>query len=387
MIALVWNAPVRLVDMTVRYELFVEGLRAVGSDGLALCPAGCEDEYPYPVRTFADERELTNAAFWKKLGCKAVVIITWHRMTDILLAVRAAGLPVLAIGESDGQVSLRIHPWPTFRFMTYTQSTVRGKLGAAKHWLQRFLFRGSAEHQAIIDNTAASSFLALGSEGGVREFRLLLQRLGTGNLADRVVWIPYPVPEKFCAGPVALQRADRVIAVGRWDSLQKNPELLKATVRRLAECGSRTEILIVGKMSQQRFGELARNIPHVHLLGVQTRDKIHELMMGCRSVLISSRWEGSPVVANEMLALGGTVVGTPIPSLRGITADGRFGRVGRGHTAASLAAAVVHEMKAWDHGERDPIAISAHWRNLVSPSAVAELMLTLLGVIPSTQSF
>ncbi|MGH7754272.1 MAG: hypothetical protein ACREN5_15815, partial [Gemmatimonadales bacterium] len=106
-IALVWNAPVRLVDITTRYEHYVEGLRDLGYDALTVCPAGTEAGYPYPVHTFTDEREVMDPGFWRSLGCGAVAVITWHRMTNILHAIRAAGIRVLAIADSDGQMS----PW------------------------------------------------------------------------------------------------------------------------------------------------------------------------------------------------------------------------------------------------------------------------------------
>jgi hypothetical protein len=137
MIALVWNCSVRLVDMTVRYELYVEGLRELGIQPVTVCPAGAEAGYPYPTRTFDSEREITDPRFWESLGCRAAVIITWHRMTDVMTAARAAGLKVLAVGESDGQVSLRFHPWPTLRYRTYVQPTIYKKLAAAKFWTQR----------------------------------------------------------------------------------------------------------------------------------------------------------------------------------------------------------------------------------------------------------
>jgi glycosyltransferase involved in cell wall biosynthesis len=301
-------------------------------------------------------------------------------MTDVLQAVRAAGLPVMAIGESDAQLSPLYHSWPTFRFMTYLQPTLRGKLGAAKYWFQRFLFQTSNEHRALVENTEASDVLALASEGAVDEFRHLIRRIGAPELACRVAWVPYPVPQSFCAGIVKPDRADRVIAVGRWDSPQKNPELLARTIRQLHAAGNRTEILIAGKGTVEHFAAVGRECRQVHLVGVQPRERIRELMAGCRAVLISSRWESGPIVANEMLSLGGTVVGTPIPTIRGIVADGRFGRVSRSHASRSLTDAVLAEMAAWHCGERDPAAIAAHWRPLVSPSRVAQRMLDLLAL-------
>jgi len=379
-IALVWNAPFRLVDFTVRYELYVEGFRGLGADVITVCRAGTEEGYPHPVRCFLEERELADPAFWRDLGCQVVMIITWHRMTEILVAIRTAGARVLANCESDTQHSPRLHPWATFQFMTYLQPSWRGKLGAAKYWLQRSLYRAGAEHRALSENTAAADVLSLAGQGAVEEFRCTISRIGSPELRERIAWVPYPVPEMFCLGAVKPNRADRVIAVGRWDSPQKNPGLLDATIRRLHATGEQTEILIVGRAAEKRFAHLARRNPRVQVLGIQPRERVGELMAECRAVLIPSRWESGPIVANEMLALGGTVVGTPILNLRALTVDGQFGRVSRSHAAGALANAVREEMAAWDRGERDPMAIAAHWRELVSPAAVAGRMLNLLGL-------
>ena len=77
--------------------------------------------------------------FWRNLGCAAVMIVTWHRMTEILVAIRNAGAFAFANCESDTQHFPRLHPWATFRFMTYLQPSLRGKLGGHQA-LARTLF-------------------------------------------------------------------------------------------------------------------------------------------------------------------------------------------------------------------------------------------------------
>lgn len=371
MIALVWNSPIALGDISIRYELYAQGLLAMGEDSLTICLKGCEPGYPYPVRTVDGEGVLHDSAFWQDTGCRAVVVITWHRMTGILRAIQNAGLPTVAIGDSDARCSPRFHPWPTLRFMTYLQPTWKGKLAAAKHWLQRYLFQAAVEHRALIENTAASDVLTLADRGAVDEFRRVLVSLGSPELAERVGWLPYPVPESFCCGDVNSERPRRVIAIGRWDSTQKNPGLLAATIQRLSWAGDRTEIIIVGRGAEERFAGVARRRSQVQVLGIQPRERIRELMGSCRAVLVPSRWEGAPIVANEMLTLGGTVVGTPIPSLQSLTADGQFGRVSRTHSSGALAKEIMAEMDTWDVGKRVPREISDHWRGLVSPTVVA----------------
>ena len=90
-VALVWNTPTRLIDASVRYELYVEGLHSLGVDVITVCPVGTDEGYPHPVNCFTDEREVSDPAFWRHLACQAVVMITYHRMTEILVAARAAG--------------------------------------------------------------------------------------------------------------------------------------------------------------------------------------------------------------------------------------------------------------------------------------------------------
>jgi glycosyltransferase involved in cell wall biosynthesis len=379
-IGLIWNAPVRLVDITTRYEPYVEGLRGCGVDALTICPAGTEVGYPYPVRTFRTEQELTEPAYWRALDCQAVVIITWHRMTPILHSLAGAGLRVLAIAESDGQLSPRFHSGATYQFMVLQQPTLRGQLGAAKHWFQRYWLHARQEHQALIENTEASPLLAFAAEGAARVFCDLLQQLHAPHLAERVRWLPYPVAAEFCRGPVAENRPDRVIAIGRWDAAQKHPQLLEATIRELLRSGSATEIWIVGKASHERFQALARTSRLVRLWGIQPRAELCQLMSQCRSVLITSRWESGPIVANEMLALGGTIVATPLPSLHMVCSDHRWGRLSLAATGRSLADAVRSEMQAWEAGKRSPLAIAGHWRPLVSPAGVAAGILRMLGM-------
>jgi len=68
----------------------------------------------------------------------------------------------------------------------------------------------------------------------------------------------------------------------------------------------------------------------------------------------------------------------PIPSLAGITADGRFGKVSR-FTLRQSVCEVAVEMKwqLWEN-RRKSLAIAEYWRPLVSPVGVAKRALEKL---------
>lgn len=378
-VALVWNAPFQLNSISTRFEPYVEGLRILGVEATTVCPAGTEIGYEYPVRTFASEAELLRGEFWRELGCHAMVIISWHRMTDIIRGAMSAGVKVLAIGESDGMLSLRDHPRETFMFMTLLQSSWRGKLGAARYWLKRYMFLASLEEKKLVDNAEAPSIFTLAGEGAVHRFQRFLKRYGATSLADRIEWLPYPVSREFCNTSVKLTRPRSIIAIGRWDSPQKNSRLLASTIQTVVADPKPTEVIIVGSGSE-RFEGLFRGEPLVRIMGPQPRERVRELMAECRSVLIPSRWESGPIVASEMLSLGGTVIGTPIPNLQALTKDNRFGRVASSHRPAALASAVQQELAAWESSERDPELIARYWRLRVSPESVATKIVRLLGL-------
>jgi glycosyltransferase involved in cell wall biosynthesis len=377
-IALVWNAPFVHPSLTTAYADYVSGLAALGCEFQAFCQAGTETAFPFPVEVFDGEATISCAAFWAGRGLDVGILITWHRMAGVLQAMRAAGMRTVAIGDSDGQVSLRYHPWPTFRYRTYLQPTWRLKLGAAKFWLSEHLFRGRTHDEILIAATEAADVFALGAPGNVALYRQFLLARGATKAAARVAFIPYPVGEAFCSAPVEVTRKDRVIAVGRWDSVQKNAPLLAATLERLAVARRGTEFLIVGPGAESAFAGIANRNPSIQLVGALPRPRVRGLMAAARILLLASRWEGAPIVANEMLALGGTVVGTPIPSLASLLADGRFGRVSRVHTASALARAIQAELADWDQGRRSPLDIANHWRPLLSPVAVTRRFLRLL---------
>ena len=378
-IALIWNAPgIAVTDSTAPYFEYQSGLMAAGCDVQALFYKGTGKAYQYPVHEFESEKSISKPEYWSAAGFDGALMFTWHRMKNVFLAMRSVGMKAIAIGDSDGLVSLRAHPWDTLRYKISEQKNYRHKIGAAKLWLSNWLFRGSANDLELIAATEAAHIFSLPNAGGVEQFRRFLVNRGATVAANKLVAIPYPVAEAFCTEPIKIPKANRVIAVGRWDSYQKNARLLAATLERLTRYGCNTEFLIVGNGAETAFSSVAKLNPAIHLLGVQPKEQVAKLMSDCRFVLLSSRWESGPIVANEMLAMGGTIVGTPIPTLVGLVEKSRFGHVSIKHTAHTLADAILEELEVWDQGKRNPQNIAAYWRQRVSPDGVAKRIIELL---------
>lgn len=378
MIAVVWNAPFRLIDITTRLELYVRGLRALGEEVLTVCSEFAAEGYEYPVYCFESEAELAHPQFWQKLGCEGAIILTWHRMNDVLSAMRIAGVARVAIGDSDGQLSLRYSPKATFQYMTLLQNNWLSRILTAKEWLRRYLFRAKKEHRALIENVILSEALLLPSEGGVNQFNQFLRRLGAGELTSRVHAVPYPVPEQFCTTSMTLEKTNRVIAIGRWDSPQKDAGLLAKSLEIVLRKGTDTQFLLIGNGGHSWFSELTTKHKNVRYLGFVPREEIGSLLARSRAILFSSRWEGSPIAANEALASGATIVSSPLVSLNSIVAGGRFGTISATRRPSHLAEAIEKEMGLWNAGQRNPQTIADYWRQRLHPVPVCRLLLQLL---------
>jgi glycosyltransferase involved in cell wall biosynthesis len=126
------------------------------------------------------------------------------------------------------------------------------------------------------------------------------------------------------------------------------------------------------------FDRLAGKYSQVSFVGPQNPAGVRRYLAGARMLLSASRWEGSPVVGNEALAMGASVVGTPIPAFIDICRRGNFGTFASRHSAQALADALAHEWNQWETGKRNPVAIAQYWRPQLSSEVVVSTLMRLL---------
>jgi glycosyltransferase involved in cell wall biosynthesis len=384
-VALVWNRDDPHVKATVRYERYMRGFRALGHDPVMVSsPGGAEGFTDALVTTDTRDRFL-DPAWWAVLRLDAAVVITWLGLPEVVAAVKAACPWVVAIADSDGQVGVRVHPRATFCQMTAQQRSWGGKLGAAKHWLQLFLGGTEVGARRTLASAEHADCTAVCSPAAVHHLRRFFTAYRRPDLAARVISAPYPIDDCYLAGPVPVDRPARVVAVGRWEDPQKDVSLLCRALERHFAAGARTGVVLFGPNGQRWFGRLAARYPQVRYLGVQSPETIAEYLRSSRVLLLPSRWESGPIVLNEALASGCTVVGTPsVPSVVSACADGRSGTVSADRSPAGLAAALGTELAAWDRQERNPVTLAAGWRRQFDPASVClQLLAGHPGVVPA----
>ncbi len=377
-IAIVWNHPSRLLDCSFRFEQYAAGFQALGHQTFLVCHRGCEEGYPeaYGVEPLCVEpSRLQDTAFWQDLGADVAVLVTWHRMSAELSAARRAGVRTLAITDSDGQVGLRAHPRMTWVRMWFYLDGLRERLRCVRYFVGRWLkesLRGSPEDREMIASTRESDIVVFGSEASRQAFRRLLVQEDAISLDSKMVIAPLLIGASFFERPITAKKK-RITAIGRWDDPQKDVELMVAALKHFFLLRRDVEVVIFGAGGEELFAPLLDEPLFFHR-GLQPQAVLAESLAQSRTVVFSSRWEGSPHAAVEALVLGGTIVGTPVPALVSWTEEGRFGRIAAADPHA-LGDALAAEMQAWDDGERDAGEITQVWRSRLDPEEICRRML------------
>jgi glycosyltransferase involved in cell wall biosynthesis len=250
------------------------------------------------------------------------------------------------------------------------------KLRTLKYWVQHGLYLAPAVDRPALESADRADAVVVCSpparEHLCRFFAHYLRR----DLCRKVVAIPYPIDECYLREPVEPARADRMIAVARWDDPQKDAKLLGRAIAHYLDGGAGTDFLLVGPGGAAAFEPLLRRHPKVRYLGAQPPEVVARLMKGSRALVLSSVWESGPIVLNEALACGCSVVGTRcVPSVVSTCQAGPFGTLADRRSPRALAAAMRTEAESWQRGARNPTAIAGHWRPLFDPVTVGRRLL------------
>jgi glycosyltransferase involved in cell wall biosynthesis len=369
------------VDMTE----YLRVLRRMGHDPVMICLD--RSEGPAGFEVYAETRTvLQDPAFYLRLKLDAAIAFTWFNNPQIISAMKKAGMRTLIRGDSDGLLSIRDFPAHHIRVRMSGARGIMPRLTGVKHLLQRYLLEYRNEDQYRLDSLDQADVSVLETTAAADNVKAFLIKHNRRDLLDRLKVVPHFVADGFLTGPVAAQRDKAVVAIGRWEDPQKNAPLLAAAISRyLAKPQHKsTRFYLIGpEKGRPEFSSLTARHPQVEFVGPQNPASVRRYLACSRILLSSSRWEGSPVVGNEALAMGATVVGTPIPAFVDICnrgeKRGEFGRVAAGHFPAALSLALETEMDAWEMGGRDPRAISEFWRpQLSSETVVGELVRLLL---------
>lgn len=372
-VALVWPSTAPLRSITVRYERYVKGFRLLGCEPITVCLPSAVEGYIEPVVLASNEGVLQNPEFYRSLQCDAGLVITWLGLPSVVQAMKAAIPWVVSVSDSDGLIGVCVHPAATFWRGMFQHSSWDMRLRAIKYWLQQYFIRDDSL-DLVFESAVAANRITMTSPNAVDHLKRFFSYYQRKELAAKVIFAPYPLDDEFLHGvvPTARQRENRVVAIGRWDDPQKNAGLLAEGINWAAMHSPSTEFVIVGRNGT----EVTRRCRHLKDLGVQTPNRIAELLRTSRILILSSRWESGPIVAFEAVCCGVTVVGPYwIPACRWIAPNA--GNIFTEQSGKSLGSAILQELRMWDSNKRNPSIISANWRHIFQPAQVCRQMLPI----------
>lgn len=374
--------------------LLCKGFQEIGVDCKAIMPGPPmeDDQTADLIRT--DYRNLEDADWWRSLGAEGVVFYGWGggKYARIARAIKEAGLVLITHMDTGGILSV-FNGIPEYAGSIWRVSkATHGKLMGCLYCAARLSYGmtvgvvrndlGRARHLKTADVIGAISPIALA------RIQKACRAYGGEALAARVQHIPHPNGSYMQPDPKTSRRR-LVVALGRWDDAKiKGTDLLLATLDNLCRQDSEVEIEIYGRSNlrmtewHQALDEARRN--RISLMGVVPNTSLRLAFGRARVSLCTSLTEGYHTVSAEALCCGCSVVGPDvpeIPSMKWFT-DGPYGRMAK-RNADALAEAVILELKAWDAGQRDPMAIGKHWGSMLHAPRVAERILKLTDELKS----
>jgi glycosyltransferase involved in cell wall biosynthesis len=369
---------------SVNMTEYVRVLQSLDHEAMLICMNRSEGRADFPIEC-VDFRTLVDPSFYRRLRLDAAIAFTWINSPGIIWAMKDAGMRVLLRGDSDGMISIRCFPRHYFRvWMTGTRGILqRGRV--LKHWLEHYFLTHGVEDGNRLSCIAGADVTVVETAEAARHVTRFLAKQDRRDLASRLYVAPHFIAQEFLTGEAPADRQESVTCIGRWDDSQKNAPMLARAIELHLSRQPQTTFNLIGNEGQQDvLASLARKYPQVHYLGAQKPAEVRRALASSRVLLSASRWEGAPLVANEALALGATVVGTPIPAIIDVVSQGDYGTVARRHSAPALAAALSSELAAWKAGRRDAVAIAAFWRPQFSADSVVSRLIERL--VPSRRA-
>jgi glycosyltransferase involved in cell wall biosynthesis len=236
-------------------------------------------------------------------------------------------------------------------------------------------------HAGKIRHLEHADLIVLPSPLAQHRYSRYLLAMQRADLIGRLRWVPYPVVKEMTYEP-AIPKKNVIIAVGRWQSVQKNTPLLLRVLERVLSEQPRYSARIIGSGSEavqnlaQRMSADCRS--RIDIAGRVDHSKIPAFYRESQILLCTSRYESFMIAGGEALCCGCSVVGDGrIASLPYLTGLGS-GTTSCDSSLDNLRDAAMVEINAWQSGERNPVQISRAWQARLHADRVAGAFLKLL---------
>ncbi len=316
------------------------GLKVVLSSGSKLPQPSSPD---LRAGTFED---WCDPAFWSSFGADGALCyfgFSARRFLPVVRALRAAGIR-LAL-KADSSFGLHRFPrhaavwarkcyWVARERHASPAAFAKAALDMAK-WIRGF---PPGDMVPFLESFAAITVESPLAADNTRDW---LRRHHRPDLADRVLFLPHPVPDDFVFDPARDAKEHRILAVAAdWSNPRKGGSVLGRALGRFLAAHPDWRATVVGARSDLVASAAPRSADRMEALPALGAAELLPLYRASRLLVTASGSESGPIVAFEALACGCSVVFPPeLLQLSWISAAGR-GAMSSARTPAALAAAM-----------------------------------------------
>ncbi|MBQ3808983.1 MAG: glycosyltransferase family 4 protein [Kiritimatiellae bacterium] len=322
--------------------------------------------------------------FWKSFhadGALCYFGFSARRFLPVVRAMRAAGLRLALKADS----SFGLHRFPGHASIWFRKcywvarqnhipaaALAKAALDMAK-WIRGF------DTGTMIPYLESFDALTVESPLAAENTRDWLLRHGRPDLADRVVFLPHPVPDGFAFDPARDAKENLVLAVAQdWRNPRKGGAILAGALERFLANHPDWRATVVGANADL----VAAAAPHVsdridRRPPLESADLL-PLYRSAKIFLTASGSESGPIVAFEALACGCSVVFPPELLHLSWIRDAGLGTMSARRSPDSLAPSLDAEAAIWNSSPR---RVPAH---PLPPLRASEILPRLFSVTPTT---
>jgi glycosyltransferase involved in cell wall biosynthesis len=366
------------VNAHTDFNGYCRTLAQLGHSPAMICCSSDYQKAAFPI-VEATLNQMADFHFWKDLHLDAVIFFNWLRYSWIVKAMKQAGLFVMSRGDTDGYASARVFRQAAWLALEDPNDSPLTWLRKRRYWAQRHLTLSAAEDEDLINTIDYSDAAVIECDEAAKNLCRIFAYYKRPDLERKLHVTPHSVSDDILLHPLpGSQKPRTILCGGRWDDPQKDVHLLTAALDRLLKQHPDLPVVIIGDGAANLLEPLARRCSSVGWLRAVPHANVPKLLLDCRVLVSSSRWEGYSILASEALCMGCTLAAPPLPSFVSMAENGRFGTVSTGRNAVSLADAIERELELWDRGSRNPAEIAAVWRGRVSNKAVVSDLISLI---------
>jgi glycosyltransferase involved in cell wall biosynthesis len=346
---------------------------------VALGEPGMREDVPLITCT---PEQMEDPKWWGQWELEVVLLYSWALpgYEPIARAIKTAGIKVVIVLDTDGIVSPHVWPAVSLKHKYAVEREGNRWLPGLRALLKTAVSSFKARHAGTLRHLRHADLIVLPSPLAKQRYSRFLLALQCPDLAGRLRYAPYAATPDMIYD-ARITKKPVVVALGRWQTVQKNTPLLGRVLESLLREQPQYSVRIIGEGIEHVRNHLRAAIaqygPRVDLVGFVEHKNLAALYQDCQIMLCTSRHESFHIASGEALCCGCSVVG----DIR-ISSMPYFTQFGSGTLACDLSPAnfrdaLFAEIDAWQAGDRDPVQISRTWSGKLHPDRVARAFLNL----------